>query len=404
MESSDRHEFASYDKRLISILEIISAHFVNIYYNHVHRSSALKATGSHTDEYVRQVQAFIVGVKTDEQSYHQVVQLLHEYFRQTTRYATLSFGDFVEQITQQFIPKEFFDALKMPEKDETLNSIIADLVSSLGAEVTKPESLQRIIDEHNDRPHVTIRMLQDKGVTILLAKRGEIHNMFLRRIGQAKDTVSMDIVEDLKAAIRKLVKQKASVLSSLGEAEERVMELEDEVAAFKAREAKFKKLIKMLQDERSKGKTEVALGSAVPPRSVIAEVEDPLDFVDRQPVDLEASRIAEKDNPHSAPKGAGFFASADLPLRDNPSPRDNPPSRSNSSPRNNSSQPAAFSIAPPEAYGGLAPDLRSAEKPVSRRRATGLSALMEQVDESDATDETDESDESGESDAEDSSE
>lgn len=381
MASASRQQFASYDKRLISILEIVSAHFVDIFYNHVYHSSRLKADGSHTDEFVRQVQAFVIGVKTDEQSYHQIVQRLHEYFRQSTRYATLSFGDFVEQITQQFIPKEFYDSLKMPEKDETLSSIIADLVSALGAAVTAPDMLQRIIDNHDANPRVTIRMIQDKGITILLAKRGEIHNKFLRRIGQAKDTVSMDIVEDLKGAIRRLVKQKASAMSQLGETEERVMELEDEVAAFKAREAKFKKLIKMLQEEKVKGKAGTVLGAAVPPRSVIAEVDDPLDFVSRRPVVPRPSRIAEEDDTRGAPKGAGFFASAGLPARDTPSQRDT-----------SSQQPdAAFSMAPPEAYGGLAPDLRPAAKPASRRRAAALSDLVVQGESDDDSESDDES-------------
>jgi hypothetical protein len=272
-------QFASYDKRLISILEILGAQSVDIYYNHVYISARthLKPGDSLTDEYVKRVRAYIIGVKTDEGCYLEVIQNLHKYFQSLTRYTTLSFADFVEKIVQQFVPPEYYDLLKAPEKDEYLSSIVADLVSTLGAYVAKPDMLRRIIDEHDARPTVTIRMAQSQAVTILLAKRGEIHNSFLRRIGQAKDTVPVGVIDDLKQAIRKLVKQKAALKSQLGETEERALELEDRVSGLRRREAKFKKLIRLLQGEREQGLRGAAFSAAVPRQDFLAE-EDPLEL------------------------------------------------------------------------------------------------------------------------------
>jgi hypothetical protein len=346
-------QFASYDPRLISILEILGSQFVDVYYNHVYNSAQthLKSGGSLTDEYVRRVQAYIIGVKSDERCYREVVQNLHKYFQTTTRYTTLSFADFVERIVQQFIPEEYYDLLKAPEKDESLGSIVADLVSALGAYVTSPDMLRRIIDGHDHQPRVTIRMIQDQAVTILLAKRGEIHNSFLRRIGQAKDTVSMDVVDDLKRAIRKLAKQKANLKVQLGEAEERVMELEDEVASLKKKDAKYRKLINLMKAEREQGLQGAAYAATVPGRNYHAEVrrDDPLEF-GRAHAPPRPEHIAEvRDDP--GPRGASFFADT-----------------------------SPFATAPPEAYGGLAPRLEpatvsSAARP-PRRRAANISDLM----------------------------
>lgn len=295
-------KFASYDPRLISILEILGSHFVDVYFNHVYNSAQthLEAGASLADEYVRRVQAYIIGVKSDKQCYHVVVQNLHGYFQATTRYTTLSFVDFVELIVQQFIPKEYYDLLKAPEKDESLGSIVADLVSALGAYVATPDMLRRIIDGHDHQPLVTIRMIQNRAVTILLAKRGEIQNSFLRRIGQAKDTVSMDVVDDLKQAIRKLAKQKASLKAQLGAAEERVMELEDEVAALKKKDGKCRKLIGLMKAEREQWLQGAAFAATVPGRNYHAEVrrDDPLEFGRACDAPPRADHIAEKgDDP-----------------------------------------------------------------------------------------------------------
>lgn len=294
-DGGTRHQFANYDKRLISILEVVGSHFVDIYFNHVYNSSQtkLKAGGSLTDEYTRQIRAYITGVKTDEQLYRTVIQGLHRYFQNATRFSALSFTDFVERIVSQFIPPEYYGQFKTQEKDETLGSIVADLVSGLGVYISSSDMLRRVIDEHNLNTNVTIRMLQDQAITILLNKRGEVHNSFLRRIGQAKDTVSMEIVDQLKAAIRKLVGDKAKLKAQLGEAEERAMELEDAVKSHKKRETKYKKLIAMMQAEREQGLRGAAVAAAVPRRSTIAEV-DPLDFSQRRPEVPRQERIAER--------------------------------------------------------------------------------------------------------------
>jgi hypothetical protein len=247
-KNMDRNSFDSYDRKLISILEIVGSHFVDIFFNHVWASAHtnLKSGTSITDEYTRRVKAYILGVKTDERCYRDIVTRLHEYFRATTRYTTLSFSDFVERIISQFIPLEYYDLLNAAEKDETLGSVIADLISGLGTYVTRPDMLRRIIDEHDLQPKVTIRMIQDQGVTVLLAKRSVIHNNFLRKIGQATDTVSSEIVDDLKKALVKVVKQKAEIAVALKNTSRTVKVLEDELSASREHVVKLEALARKL--------------------------------------------------------------------------------------------------------------------------------------------------------------
>jgi len=326
--------FASYDRKLISVLEILGSHYVDIYYNHIWSSarSGLKSGGSIADEYVRQVKAYIVGVKTDPDSYRAIVGHLHVYFRTSTRYTSLSFADFVDRVVSQFLPPEYYALVKAPQKDAALETIVVDLVAALGAYVTTPELLRKIVDEHDRRPELTIRLIQDQGVTILLAKRGEIHNKFLRRMGQAKENVSMDVVEDLKTALRKQVKEKVKLKGALGETEERAMELEDELEAGKKREAKFRKLIRLLNEERTRGLVSTAQRARIPRENHLGEG-DPLDFSGRDrhsrppPLNHHGVRDAPRGR-GGAPVGgdakeASFFADFD-PLS---VPFDAPPPR-----------------------------------------------------------------------------
>lgn len=274
--------FAAYDRKLVSILEVLSSHYVDIYYNHIWTSAevGVKKGGALSDEYVRQVKAYITGVKTDPASYKSVVAHLHTYYRTITRYATLSYADFVDQVVAQFVPAEYFALCKAPQKDETFETVVVDLIAGLGAYVTGPALLRRVVDEHHRQPEVTIRMVQDQGVTLLLTKRAEVHNKFLRKLGQAKDHVSMDVVEDLKTAVKRLAKDKAKLRQALGETEERAIDLEDAVAAAKKREAKYRRLVRLLNDERTVGATAAAHRAAAPRETVLAEgrAGDPLDF------------------------------------------------------------------------------------------------------------------------------
>ena len=117
MAAGPPQRFASYDRKLISVLEILGSHYVDIYYNHIWSSArtGLKAGGSIADEYARQVKAYIVGIKTDPESYRSIVGHLHVYFRTITRYTTLSFADFVDRVVSQFLPPEYYALVKAPQ-------------------------------------------------------------------------------------------------------------------------------------------------------------------------------------------------------------------------------------------------------------------------------------------------
>ncbi|MCE7958855.1 MAG: hypothetical protein DYH06_13120, partial [Acidobacteria bacterium ACB2] len=283
---------------MISVFEIVGSYFVDTLYNHVYSSARANLSGgsSITDEYTRRVHAYVLGVKNDEQCYGDVVQGVHRFFTGTTRYTALNFADFVDRIVGVCVPDDYFRQFTPQDKDELLSSILCDLVSNLSAFATKPDMLRRIIDEHDRAPEVTIRMLQDAAVNALIAKRSALHNKFLRKAGQARDQVSMDVVDDMKKALRRLVKEKAEAVSRADDAEEAVEDLKRQLREAKTREAKMLKLVALLRQGRDVGPAAAGAGLRVPARETIAE--DPLDLQQqrsgRGPRVPRRERIAER--------------------------------------------------------------------------------------------------------------
>ena len=270
-------QFTNHDPKVISVFEIVSAYFCDTVFNHVYHSAKTNLVGgsSLTDEYVRRVQAYVVGVKSDGRCYSDVVQGVHTYFTGTTRFTTLSFAEFVDRIVGVCVPEEYFRQFSPQDKDELLSSVICDLVSNLAAFVTKPDMLRRVIDGHAVSPEVTIRMLQDAAVHSLVTKRATLHNKFLHKMGQARDTVPMDVVEDMKKALRRLVQEKAEAVARAGEAEAELGEVKKQLRDARQREAKMLKLVDLLRRGRAEGPAAVGAGLSVPRRETLAEVREP---------------------------------------------------------------------------------------------------------------------------------
>jgi hypothetical protein len=309
MESVDKN--SSQDPKVLSVFEIVSAYFCDTVFNHVHYSAkmGLSSGASLTDEYVRQIHAYVLGVKTDSRCYSDVIRGVHGYFTGTTRFTTISFAEFVDRIVGVCVPEEYFRQFNAQDKDELLSSVICDLVANLAAFATTPDMLRRIIDGHTSAPEVTIRMLQDAAVGALVTKRAALHNKFLRKIGQARDTVPIDVVEDMKKALRRLVKEKAEAVAQAQEAGRRADQACESLDALKAqlrdgklREAKLVKLVDLLRRGRSEGAAAVGASLSVPRRETLAEVQEPAAGPPRRPPRRE--RIAERHEGSLASEGS----------------------------------------------------------------------------------------------------
>ncbi len=258
------------------------AYFTDVFFNHIYSSSRanLASRASLTDEYTRELQAYLIGVKNDSESYSKIVQNLYQYFTRTTRFTTIGFGEFVNRIVHTSIPDEYYRQFSTEDKDEVLSSIVCDLVSNLAAFVTTPEMLRRIIDEHDKVPATTIRMIQDNALSSLFEKRAALMNKFIRKQGQARESISVDIVDDLKRVLKRLAKEKSEAVAQVNKLENKIARLEEKVASLEhklaSRQSKYQRLVDLVREAQEHGPEAAGYSTLVPPSDGgLAEVERP---------------------------------------------------------------------------------------------------------------------------------
>jgi TolA-binding protein len=315
------------DPKLASIFSVCGSYFVDVLFNHMYNAARPTGNSSITDEYRQNASAYMIGVKSDAQCYHTVVQNLHQYFVNHTRLTTMTFSDFVDKVVSCFVPGSYYVQMTAEEKDEILSSVICELVSGLVVYCTAADMLRRVIDARDTETAVTIRMMQEKAVAIQEQKRDAIHNDFLRQLGQPRETVPVHLVEKMKKALKQLAREKADEGARADEAEEEVGGLQDEVddlreevRRLRAREAKYRRALELLRNlQTPEGREELQRLQTQTRYDHIAERRPPPRTEDRGPPPSE--RIAEnrggKENGGPAEgraKSPGGFTFKSAPL------------------------------------------------------------------------------------------
>ncbi len=252
---------ARQDQRLLSVMEVVGSHYVDIFFNVLHSlartaHAARPQARSMTDEYCAQVQGFMLGVKQDAKSYREAVMRLHTYFRSVTSFHSISFAGFVDYVVRLLVPDEYFGDLTEIEKDETLGATICDLIAQMGAFATTPDLLRRIIDDRGTSHPVTVQMMQDHAVNVLIAKRETVRNQFLRQAGQVA-TTGRDRTEDLKQACRRLLRDKVELEVGAKKLRSQLAELErlraDDRRTLRDERARFTELFGELESLKRRG-------------------------------------------------------------------------------------------------------------------------------------------------------
>jgi len=281
------------DARVNSIFEILGAYFCDTFFNHIYRSAHLntKNNSSLTDEYMRRVHAYVIGVKTDKECYSEVVQGIHSYFIGTTRFTTMSFNDFVDNVIKVCVPADYFTQFTQQDKDELLSSIICDLVSNIAIYTTQPDILRKIIDEHKTKAEVTVRMIQDSIISFLTTKRTTIHNKFLQKIGQSREFVSIDTIKDMEKVIKRLVKEKSDLTSNCIALEKSMIDAKQQIRDGKIREQKLMRIIELLKIEISKGPAEAGNNVSAIPENKVGEK---LFFIKEHPIQRQTEQPIQR--------------------------------------------------------------------------------------------------------------
>ena len=256
-----------------TVFSVLGSHIVEVYFNHVYKSvqANLNKDTTEKDEYIRQVNTYILGVKTDIKSYQETVKMVHIYFQKHTSYGSITYLNFLEKIVALFVPQKYHIEMNSQQKSELVQNVIITLISELGAYVTKPETLTKITTNRNHNPQKTIKELQNVSMEVLTYFRETIQNKFIEQTGESKPRESNDIVNSLKTVVVRLTKEKTQLKIHNERLNADLQKMEIECAELKKAKKQFIKLLKKQTAQKEIGLRNAAYLAAIPPQDVIGE-------------------------------------------------------------------------------------------------------------------------------------
>lgn len=202
----DRHNYSS---KTIENYEIMSAYFVDIFYNHLYtEAKKLKvngAVGSITEGYKHTLNAFLKGL-TNPNLYKKSIIGIHHYFI-TIGFASISFSACIDKLTKEFIPTDYFNSLTSTQKMGVFRMVINQSVKNFIKKIVD-EHMVKIIDHHQEKDNV--RLLQDDFINCLILEREGMYQRFIATQTKTNknETVNRLLAEKMQNEIKRLVKEK----------------------------------------------------------------------------------------------------------------------------------------------------------------------------------------------------
>ena len=237
--------YSNYDPKDIYLFEIIGSYFVDIVYNHIYINTKIKlsANTSFIDEYIRKLQLYLIGIKNDKKCYNDIVKNLYKYYI-TISSENISYFQFITNITNTCILNNLKNKITIEHKEGIVSVIICDLVSNIITYILLPENINQVINQRSSNSKLLIRNLQDYSIQVLLTKKLDIQNKFIKETGQVDDNNIEDskLINNFKKIIKSLIDEKKELL-------ENIKNLENENNVLLIKEEKLKRLIKLLQEK-----------------------------------------------------------------------------------------------------------------------------------------------------------
>ncbi len=216
------------------IFKIISTYFANEFYETIYNSAktSVGEDESITERYIHKVKIYITCTMKQPRCYLHVVKGLHIYFTKCNRFNSLIFADFVDKIVYQFCPTDYQTSLCTKDKDIILSDVICDIITKLGAFVTTPDMLKKIIDTH-DNSKTYINTIVDEVNTILVLKREIYFTKVVQEIGHSRELLTVADANILTESISKYEIENKELKQKIADLENNISELTENEINYK---------------------------------------------------------------------------------------------------------------------------------------------------------------------------
>jgi hypothetical protein len=251
--------YPNQDPKIIELYEIIGSYFTDIIFNHIYINTKTRLTKevSFIDEYIRRLQLYMLGIKNDPKCYNTVICELHKYYTNVSSDA-ITLNTFIDKIVKTCVPSSFIKELTLEHSKEIVSNIICYLITNMVIYASSPEMIVCIINNHLVNAKTTIRKLQDYAIQTMITKKINILNKFVKEAGQIveNDTSHIDIINDLKQNISKLLKDKYDLINIIKNLEELNVQQKERILDLTNKELKLRKLILLLNHSKKVNKPE----------------------------------------------------------------------------------------------------------------------------------------------------
>ena len=202
---------SNYGQKTLETYEIISAYYVDIFYNHLYieakKLKVNKNVASITEGYKHALNAFLKSLDNAD-LYKKNISGLHHFFI-TLGFSSLTFSKCIDNITKEFIPTDYFASLSSSQKMGILKTVISNTSRNFIKKIVE-SYMVKVIDNHADKENV--RLLQDDFIECLILER---ETFFQKFIGEKTSTkVDNGIVIKMQNEISRLIKEKYDLQKS----------------------------------------------------------------------------------------------------------------------------------------------------------------------------------------------
>lgn len=207
--SSRMFDRNNHSQKTIETFEIISAYYIDIFYNHLYNEAKKLHTdgsvSSVTDGYKHTLNAFLKSLASPK-LYKKNIVGIHRYYN-TVGFSTISFSDCIDRLVKEFIPIDYFNSLSSTQKMASLRLVLNQSIKTLIRKIVN-EHMVKIIDYHADKDNA--RILQDDFIECLLLERESMYQRFIVSSTKTNknETVNRGLAERMQTEIQKLVKEK----------------------------------------------------------------------------------------------------------------------------------------------------------------------------------------------------
>lgn len=203
---------SSYSDSTIDTFELLGSKIVSIFYNNIYAQAVSEhsagKTVSRTDAYKVVTQNYLQHFKV-EKLFKKTLSNIYEHFNYYSPVPLLTYSHFVDSVTREFVPTDYWPGLNSTQKDRILGTALEEVYKKMSEHMLSPQGLQRVIDDHDNRNNIIF--LQNLMGQILIEERERFYQKFTKPIvGNTSG-----LTEKLRSDLQKTLVQKKTLTVAL---------------------------------------------------------------------------------------------------------------------------------------------------------------------------------------------